>query len=114
MQTAGNFYIESVAAAKQLGCRAVFLVGNEQLGNIPNGMIAAKYAPYSEIFPRATAVVHQGGVGTTAQALRAGVPMIVVPYSYDQPDNAARIVRLGVGRQIKRNEYQKEPIVKEL
>lgn len=56
-----------------------------------------RYAPYSELFPSALCVVHQGGIGTTAQALRAGVPQIVVPFAQDQPDNAARIQRLGVG-----------------
>ena len=46
--------------------------------------------------------MHQGGVGTTAQALRAGRPMIVVPFAYDQPDNAARVTRLGVARTLRR------------
>ena len=59
-------------------------------------------------------MVHQGGIGTTAQALRAGVPMLVVPFSYDQPDNAARVVRLGVGRTISRKKYQQDTAVKEL
>ena len=59
-------------------------------------MVAA-YAPFSEIFPYAAVVVHQGGIGTTAQAMRAGCPQLVVPYAFDQPDNAARIKRLGLG-----------------
>jgi UDP:flavonoid glycosyltransferase YjiC (YdhE family) len=42
-------------------------------------------------------VVHHGGVGTTAKALAAGVPQVVVPVAYDQPDNGRRVVRLGVG-----------------
>lgn len=60
-------------------------------------LLEVQYTPYSEVFPRALCVVHQGGIGTTAQALRAGVPQIVVPFAQDQPDNAARIARLGVG-----------------
>jgi UDP:flavonoid glycosyltransferase YjiC (YdhE family) len=51
------------------------------------------------------AIVHQGGIGTTAQALRSGRPMLIMPYSIDQPDNAARAERLGVARTIKRTEY---------
>ena len=50
-------------------------------------------------------MVHQGGIGTTAQALRAGVPQLVIPYSFDQPDNAARIERLGISQTIGRTEY---------
>ena len=113
VKTAGNFYTESVAAARKLGCRAVFLVGDRKLENLPDCAIAVDYAPYSELFPHAKAVVHQGGIGTTAQALRAGVPMLVVPFSYDQPDNAA-IVRLGVGRTIARKKYQQDLVIKEL
>ena len=51
-------------------------------------------------------VVHQGGVGTTAQCLRAGKPMLIMPYSHDQPDNARRMRRLGVARVIQRSNYK--------
>jgi UDP:flavonoid glycosyltransferase YjiC (YdhE family) len=50
-------------------------------------------------------VVHQGGVGTTAQCLRAGKPMLIMPYSHDQPDNGRRMVRLKVARVIQRAKY---------
>ena len=50
-------------------------------------------------------VVHQGGVGTTAQCLRAGKPMLIMPYSHDQPDNARRMQRLKVARVIQRGNY---------
>src|SRR6185369_9299389 len=63
------------------------------------------YAPYSEVFPRAACVVHQGGVGTTGQVLRAGVPHLIVPFAHDQPDNAARCRRLGVAEAIDRKGY---------
>jgi UDP:flavonoid glycosyltransferase YjiC (YdhE family) len=65
----------------------------------------AEYAPYSALFPRAAMVVHQGGVGTTAQCLQAGKPMLIMPYSHDQPDNARRMRRLKVARVIRRSEY---------
>jgi len=65
----------------------------------------AEYAPYSALFSRAAMVVHQGGVGTTAQCLRAGKPMLIMPYSHDQPDNARRMRRLKVARVILRASY---------
>src|SRR6185312_10833504 len=68
-------------------------------------ILVTDYAPYSELFPRAAMVVHSGGIGTTAQVLRAGKPMIIMPFSHDQPDNAARITRLGVGTKIERSRY---------
>lgn len=111
----GNFYQESVEAAKQLNRRAVLLIGkNTPPANLSTDMIAVSYAPYSQIFPRACAIVHQGGIGTTAQALRAGRPTVVMPYSHDQPDNAARVERLGLSRTIGRKQYSTPQVAKEL
>jgi UDP:flavonoid glycosyltransferase YjiC (YdhE family) len=109
VRIAGDFYAASVEAAKRLGRRAVLLVGTDPAnvppGPLPGDIIACDYAPYSELFPHAAAIVHQGGIGTTAQALRAGRPMLVIPFSHDQPDNAARVTRLGVARAITRPSY---------
>ncbi|MDX1661825.1 MAG: glycosyltransferase, partial [Gemmatimonadota bacterium] len=65
-------------------------------------------------FPRAAAIVHQGGIGTLGQALRAGRPMLVVPHSHDQPDNAHRATRLGVARTIRPTAYRADRVVAEL
>jgi UDP:flavonoid glycosyltransferase YjiC (YdhE family) len=115
---AGAFYTETLAAVRKTGCRAVLLTGhdapNKLSGAVPDDVFATEYAPYSELLPRAAATVHQGGVGTTAQALRSGRPMIVVPYSHDQPDNGARVRRLGAGRGIPRGKYRAERVAKEL
>ncbi|MBX3298913.1 MAG: glycosyltransferase family 1 protein [Acidobacteria bacterium] len=104
---AGNFFNESVEAAKRLGRRALLLYGRDC--DRPNGLnrdIAAfEYAPYSDVFPHAACIVHQGGVGTTAQALRAGVPQLIMPYSHDQFDNAARARRAGVAEVVSRDNY---------
>jgi rhamnosyltransferase subunit B len=102
VSAAGPFYRESVEAARRLGCRAVLLVGTDPLNQasepLPPGMLAVPYAPHGDLFPRALAIIHQGGIGTTAQALRSGHPMLIVPHAFDQPDNAARVTNLGVGR----------------
>ena len=116
--TAGAFYRESIAAAQILGKRAVLLIGNDPLNKpadpLPGNVIALPYAPYAQIFPRASVVVHQGGIGTTGQALRAGKPMLVMPFGGDQYDNGARIERLGVGRLIMRKRYTAERAAVEL
>ena len=84
----------------------------------PKGLDAERvgfdYAPYGQLFSRSAVVVHQGGIGTTSQVLRAGVPMLVMPYSHDQPDNAARCKRLGVAEVINRNNYKAEKVVPKL
>jgi UDP:flavonoid glycosyltransferase YjiC (YdhE family) len=107
---AGDFYEQSARAAKKLGVRAVLLVGtdprNRPQQELPDSICLAEYAPYSGLFPRASLVVHQGGVGTTAQCLRAGRPMLIMPYSHDQPDNARRMKRIGVARVIQRSQYK--------
>lgn len=116
---AGNFYTESALAAKKLGYRAVLLIGEDQRNELPQSLLsddiaAFNYASYSKVFPRSIAVVHQGGIGTTAQVLRSGRPMLVMPYSHDQPDNAARAERLGVARIIDRASYTTEQAAIEL
>lgn len=107
---AGSFYAESFAAAQELGKRAVLLIGQSNRGTLPASLppsiCVAEYLPYSEIMPRAAAVVHQGGIGTVAQTLRAGRPMLVVPWAHDQPDNAERIRKIGAGRSLRRNRYR--------
>lgn len=111
----GDFYRYSIQATQQLNQRAVLLMGkNPPPPNLPESIIAWDYAPYSEIFPHASAIVHQGGIGTTAQALRSGRPTLVMPYSHDQPDNAARLERLGTSRTIARQQYQATRAVREL
>jgi UDP:flavonoid glycosyltransferase YjiC (YdhE family) len=111
----GDFYEASIQAAKRLNRRAVLLVGNNlPPKNLPESIAAFDYAPFSEIFPCACAIVHQGGIGTTAQALRAGRPTIVVPYSHDQPDNAARVERLGTSRTVPRKQYSAVSVVRQL
>jgi rhamnosyltransferase subunit B len=98
--TAGDFHHVAARAAAELGVRAVLLVGEEP-GSVPavlpDGVIAVPYAPHRALFTRSCAIVHQGGIGTTAQALRSGQPSLVVPFSHDQPDNGARVAALGAG-----------------
>jgi UDP:flavonoid glycosyltransferase YjiC (YdhE family) len=115
VQKAGNFYHASITAVRRLACRAVLLVGNNSLQeSLPSGIVAFPYAPFSKIFPRAAVIVHQGGIGTCAQALAAGRPMLVVPFAFDQPDNAARLQGLGVARAIPRKRYTAERAYTEL
>ena len=111
----GNFYQESIQAAKQLNRRAVLLMGkNIPPENLSQDILTVSYVPYSQIFPYAGAIVHQGGIGTTAQALRAGRPTLVMPYSHDQPDNAARVERLKTSRTIPRKQYSASRVAHEL
>jgi UDP:flavonoid glycosyltransferase YjiC (YdhE family) len=112
--TAGEFYAESLAAARSLGRRAVLLAGTNGVRDLGPDVHVADYAPYSLIFPRAEAVICSGGVGTLSQVLRAGTPALVVPFANDQPDNAARLFRLGVSRTLPRKRYARKSAAKSL
>ena len=114
---AGRFYHESAEAAARLDVRAVLLTGGFAANipaRVPEGVLLVDRAPHQLLFPRARAVVHQGGAGTTAQALRAGCPMLVVPHSHDQPDNAFRVSRLGVARTLYPKRYRARRVESEL
>jgi UDP:flavonoid glycosyltransferase YjiC (YdhE family) len=96
---ADSFYRESLKAAQILKLRSLFLVGKDPKSRLPvplpEGVAAVDQAPFSMLFPRAAAVVHQGGIGTIGHVLRSGRPQLVVPFAVDQPDNAQRVQRLG-------------------
>ncbi|HET6617410.1 MAG TPA: glycosyltransferase [Gemmatimonadota bacterium] len=118
VMAAGSFYDESLAAARLLGMRALLLVGddptNRPAGPFGDDAIAVERAPHEAIFPRVAAIVHHGGIGTLGQALRAGRPMLVVPWTHDQPDNARRAVRLGVARSLVPGRYRAKRTADEL
>ena len=110
----GDFYKVSAAAAKQLGRRALMIGAKITAEFDSPDFLALPYAPYSQVFPHAAVNVHQGGSGTTGEALRSGRPMLIVPYGWDQPDNAARVKRLGSGLHIARRDYSVETATKAL
>jgi rhamnosyltransferase subunit B len=113
VMNAGDFYEQSAAAAETLAQRAVLLIGaddrNVPKRKLPDTICVTRYAPYSKIFSRASVLIHQGGIGTVAQALRAGRPMLIMPYSHDQPDNARRVRRLGIAEVLTRKNYKAKP-----
>jgi UDP:flavonoid glycosyltransferase YjiC (YdhE family) len=113
---AEGFYRDSLEAARAAGVRALLLIGEEsnRPADLPGWAAAFDYAPYGELLPRARAVVHQGGIGTTAQGLRAGIPALVVPFNHDQFDNGARVARVGAGRVLPRAKYDASSAAKEL
>ena len=118
VHAAGSFYDESVKAAAALGVRAVLLTGgveqNQPTRALSEDILVIDRAPHQLLFPRAAAIVHQGGAGTTGQALRAGRPMLVVPHAHDQPDNAFRVRQLGVARTVSPSRYRARRVAREL
>ena len=111
--SAARFYEVSIEATHDLGARAVLLVGKGSPRPNLRGrseVFVADWAPHSELFARASVVVHQGGAGTLHTALAAGRPMLVVPHAHDQGDNAVRAARLGVARVVFPSQYRRNRV----
>ncbi len=110
--TAHRFYTASIAACQEAGLRGVLLSPfPEQIPiSLPEGILHVSYAPYSALLPKLAAFVHHGGIGSTSQALRAGVPQLIRPTAYDQFDNAARAVRLGVAKEVLPKHYRRRAV----
>jgi UDP:flavonoid glycosyltransferase YjiC (YdhE family) len=99
MRHAAGFFRTAVAVCEALGARGLLLTKYPDVvpARLPPGVRHCAFAPFRRLLPRCGAVVHHGGVGTTAAALQAGCPQLVLPMAWDQPDNAARVATLGVG-----------------
>ncbi len=105
-----QFLKMSFEALQDLGCRAILLTGNQENRSalpaaLPSSLFTIDQAPHGALFPRAKAIVHHCGIGTLAQALRAGRPQLGVPFVFDQPDNSTRLTMLGVGLAIHSDYY---------
>ncbi len=101
MAHAGDFFAHAVGACTALGQRALLVTPYHD--QLPTGLAPERFhwvaaAPFERLVPRLAALVHHGGIGTSAQAFAAGVPQLVGPFAHDQFDNAARVERLGAGR----------------
>ncbi len=103
MMHAAKAYRAAADACSLLGARGILLTRFSQQvpANLPATIRHFCFAPFGELFKHCRAVVHHGGIGTAAQAMSAGVPQLVLPYSYDQFDNAVRLKGLGVGEWLK-------------
>ena len=98
-QSAATFFRAALDASQKLGRRALLLTRySGHLPALPSTAHHEPFVPLARVLPRCAALVSHGGIGTLAQGLAAGVPQLTMPMGFDQPDNAARLQRLGVGR----------------
>jgi rhamnosyltransferase subunit B len=113
---AAAYFRHARAAAERLGRRAVFLTRHpEQVPAIlPPTMLWQAYVPLRALLPHAAVLIHHGGIGTTAEALRAGTPQLVVPLAHDQFDNGARVTALGAGATLPAGRLTERRLVRKL
>jgi UDP:flavonoid glycosyltransferase YjiC (YdhE family) len=117
---AADFLREAVAGVVKAGRRGIVATrypeqvqGALQEG-VPAGVRVFTYIPFGRVFPRAAAVIHHGGIGTTAQCLAAGVPQLLMPMAHDQPDNAYRVRKMGVGEYLYPRKFRADRIAEVL
>jgi rhamnosyltransferase subunit B len=105
---ADDFFRTAVEACQRLGRRGILATKYpEQLPKkLPSTIRHFSFVPFSQLLPRAAALVHHGGIGTCAQGLACGLPQVVMPMAYDQLDNGQRIRRLGVGAIVRQHAFR--------
>jgi rhamnosyltransferase subunit B len=107
---ASTFFQRAIEAAR-LANRRVILVSrfqNQISQPLPPFAFLIDYAPFEKLFAHASAIIHNGGIGTMALAMRAGLPQIIVPFAYDQFFNGMRLVKLGGGVVVRRQRTPEE------
>jgi rhamnosyltransferase subunit B len=116
MKHADQFFLDCIEACQLLGQRGILLTQHpEQLpDNLPENIQHFAYLPFSKVLPRSLALVHHGGIGTTAQAIAAGIPQVIRPMAHDQPDTAARVEKLGIGVSLVPKRFQAESLSEKL
>jgi rhamnosyltransferase subunit B len=99
---ASAYFAAARDATLQLHRRAIFLTphAGQVPASLPADILWQDYVPLRALLPHAAALMHHGGIGTTAEALRAGTPQLIIPLSHDQFDNAERVKALGVGARL--------------
>jgi UDP:flavonoid glycosyltransferase YjiC (YdhE family) len=95
-----SFHRCAISASRNLDMPFLIVGPEPPEDPLPFNGLAISHVPFDVLFPMCRAVVHHGGIGTTAKAIAAGLPQLVVPRAHDQPDNAARLARLKLGRNL--------------
>jgi len=111
-----EFFLAGAKACELLGVSGIFLTRHlDQLPRrLPDSVRHFAYVPMGQLLPRSSALVHHGGIGTLSQAMAAGIPQLIMPMAYDQPDNAARVRRLGVGDSLKPKAFRAQSAARKL
>jgi MGT family glycosyltransferase len=102
--TTEPFLLKAAARAlKDLPVQVVMTTGRQRdpagldLGVLTPNLRVEPYVPQSDLLPRMAVMVTLGGSGGVLGALKAGVPLVIVPTEWDRPENAQRVVEAGAG-----------------
>lgn len=101
---------------EKLNMRAVFITGLncKKILKSSEHVYECKYIPHSYLLKRSSLIVHQGGMGIICKALRFGVPQLVLPIAWDQPDNAYRLKKIGVAEKLPFKQITEKKLIKKI
>ncbi|SDC75102.1 macrolide family glycosyltransferase [Actinokineospora iranica] len=109
-----DFYRQCVEAFTGMGWHVLLSVGRfvdpRDLGEVPDDIEVVRWVPQVSVLSQASAFVTHGGMGSTMEGLYFGVPMVAVPQAVDQPLNGARLVELGLGAHLPKDEVTPEAL----
>lgn len=115
-QAAREYFQIAVTAMEKIGARAVLL--SPFPDNIPPKLPPSigyfGYVPLQQLLPQSGAIMHHGGIGTVAAALRAGIPQLIVPQTFDNAPNGARVSKMGVGSVLRRWQLRPQRVAREI
>jgi len=94
-----DYFEATIKACELLGQKAIITGRHREFlpERLPEGIHFFNHLEYGTLMPKVKAVIHHGGAGTSAQALAAGLPQLVLAGGVDRPDNAMSLKALGVG-----------------
>jgi len=104
-----KFFTTAEGILKRLNLPGVFLSQNiDVFTPTISNVILRQYVSLDRLLPKSLLLIHHGGIGTTAQAIKAGIPQIICPDRFDQPDNALRVAELGLGVAVFKDGFDSE------
>lgn len=97
-QQTRNFFETAIKVCKRLQMRGILApVKDDMPLKLPPDVLAMPWVDYHAILPKCVAAIHAGGIGTTAECMRAGIPQLILPRVFDQRDNGEILASLGAG-----------------
>ena len=111
-----DFFEQAIETCRILDCRGMILTPHRDQvpEHLPESIRHFDFLPFSQVFPQAQAVVHHGGIGTIAQGISSGIPQLIRPLAWDQPDNAVRVKRMGIGDYLMRQRFRAKKVAEKL
>ncbi len=115
MEDSSTLFIEGKDICDALGLPGLF-VGrvNEQARFSEDRFLHVDYVDFNYVLVRCRLILHHGGIGTLAEAVKAGIPQIIRPLAFDQFDNADRVHRLGLGTFILPEHFHRENVTQSI